>query len=166
MRRANMIYSCDVSWISPFKHEREILFSKSNFSQFCREEHKEFSAWNAKIESEDENTQMILLTWTIYDQFIRQTMSISFQGSMDQALKYLLIFEKWRNETKNKMKYEEKKKEFMERRCCNHHINLFCISVTEGKTSKYTPIELAIMATVRNGLPFVETNKEIYNFKR
>ncbi|ETO07478.1 hypothetical protein RFI_29914, partial [Reticulomyxa filosa] len=73
MRRAQMIFSCDVSWISPFKHEREILFARSVISHvFDEKTHKEQNAWNAKVESEDEYTQMILLTWARYDQFINK----------------------------------------------------------------------------------------------
>ncbi|ETO34122.1 hypothetical protein RFI_02973 [Reticulomyxa filosa] len=89
MRRSLAIFSCDVSWISPFKHEREILFSRSHFSQF----------YNERI----------------------------VQGSISRTKKLLFEFEEWRNHPNNKIKYEEKKKEFMERRCCNHHINLFSI---------------------------------------
>ncbi|ETO35303.1 hypothetical protein RFI_01760, partial [Reticulomyxa filosa] len=181
MRRANMIYSCDVSWISPFKNEREILFSRSHVIQFYNTNTKEEAGWNARIEKEDKNTQMILLTWTRYDQFIQQTMSISkmwshsidlnliyivlasVQGNIELTMECLSLIEEWRNETKNKMKYEEKKKEFMERRCCNHHINLFSIFLVEKGLPGYnTSIEFAAIMTVKDGLPFVEKDKERY----
>ncbi|ETO31224.1 hypothetical protein RFI_05897 [Reticulomyxa filosa] len=42
MRRARGILSCDVSWISPFKYEREILFARSYLSLMNDEKtHKE-----------------------------------------------------------------------------------------------------------------------------
>ncbi|ETO34645.1 hypothetical protein RFI_02447, partial [Reticulomyxa filosa] len=93
MRRSNWIDSCDVSWISPFKHEREILFSRSFVGNFDERKHTRISAWNAKVESEDEYTQMILLTWTRYDQFIQQTMNISkiLNHSMDLNLIYTIL---------------------------------------------------------------------------
>ncbi|ETO21244.1 hypothetical protein RFI_15960 [Reticulomyxa filosa] len=144
MRRSHYIHSCDVSWLSPFKHEREILFERS-LIYFTNSDktNKTENAWNAKIESEDEYTQMILLTWIRYDQYIQQIMQISAmwshsidlnvlyaillntQGEVNLAIKHLSEFEAWRMQPKNKRKYEEIKNEFMEKRCCNNHINLF-----------------------------------------
>ncbi|ETO10670.1 hypothetical protein RFI_26707 [Reticulomyxa filosa] len=129
--------------------------------------YKEKNAWNAKVESEDEHTQMILLTWVQYDQYIQQTMLISAmcnhqidanliysilinsQGKIDQIIAYLPI------QTILK-KYNNKKKKFVEKRCCNHQINLLCIFVTEKKFLCGTPIELAALVTVNSGLPFVK----------
>ncbi|ETO06868.1 hypothetical protein RFI_30523 [Reticulomyxa filosa] len=189
MRRAQRIYSCDVSWISPFKHEREILFSRSSTYIFDEER---AVAWRAKIESEDENTQMILLTWAKYDTFVQQTMYISkmqnylidlnliyqvllgFRGNIDVAIISLNLFEEWKKQPNNVKKYEEKKKEFIERRCCNHHINLFMIFLKEhlphfkinhnkAWSYKCTPIEWATIVTAKYGLPFVEKTGEIIN---
>ncbi|ETO21367.1 hypothetical protein RFI_15837, partial [Reticulomyxa filosa] len=134
--------------------------------------HKEQYAWNAKIDSEDEYTKMILLTWVRYDQYIQQTMQISAmwnnqidlnliylilndtQVRIDQIIKFLLIFEKWKLQSNNIKKYEEKKKEFIERRCCNHDINLFSIFLEEGGALGLTSIECAVIYTVNNGMPF------------
>ncbi|ETN97901.1 hypothetical protein RFI_39625 [Reticulomyxa filosa] len=177
MRRTYNIFSCDVSWISPFKHEREILFARS-FVSGCDKETacKEQFAWSAKIESEDEYTQMILLTWTRYDQYIQQTMQISersnhtidpniiyiilLEGGITLIDLYLPFFESWRKQSNNNKKYEEKKKEFMERRCCNCNINLFSIFTAEMAPQEYTSIELAAIYTIHNGLPFVEKENE------
>ncbi|ETN98618.1 hypothetical protein RFI_38874 [Reticulomyxa filosa] len=177
MRRSNMIKSCDVSWISPFKHEREILFARSTtFFFFDEKTHKEQHAWNAKVESEDEYTQMILLTWVKYDQYIQQIMQISAmwnhsidfnliyailnetQGKIDQNIEFLSMFETWKLQSNNTEKYKNKKKKFIERRCCNHQINFFCIFVSEKKFSSRTPIENAKL------LPnYILTNKVIIN---
>ncbi|ETN98102.1 hypothetical protein RFI_39415 [Reticulomyxa filosa] len=136
--------------------------------------HKEQYTWNAKVESEDEYTQMILLTWVKYDQYIQQTMQISAtwnnqidanliysilihsQGKIDQIIAYLPMFETWKLQPNNIKKYKNKKKEFVEKRCCNHQINLLCIFVTEKKFVCSTPIELAALVTVTSGLPFVK----------
>ncbi|ETO02816.1 hypothetical protein RFI_34597 [Reticulomyxa filosa] len=177
MRRPSNIFSCDVSWISPFKHEREILFARSFVSGYNKETtYKEQVAWSAKIESEDEYTQMILLTWSRYDQYIEQTMKISamwdhtidaniiytilLEGGITLVNLYLSFFELWRMQPNNKKKYEEKKKEFMERRCCNCNINLFLMFTAEIAHQDYTSIELAAIYTIRNGLPFVKKENE------
>ncbi|ETN99800.1 hypothetical protein RFI_37667 [Reticulomyxa filosa] len=117
---------------------------------------------------------MILLTWVTYDQYIQQTMQISAmwnhsidlnliysildftQGKIDQIVECLSMFEAWKLQQNNIKKYEKKKKEFIERRCCNHQINLFCIFAAEKEFLISTPIENAILATVNNGLPFVK----------
>ncbi|ETO20139.1 hypothetical protein RFI_17081, partial [Reticulomyxa filosa] len=183
MRRAQGTYSCDVSWISPFKHEREILFARS-YADPVSDENKSMK-WCAKIENENENTQIILLTWIKYDQYIQQVMHISkmwnhsidlnliyrvlldSRGSMDVTITCLNLFEEWKKQSNNVKKYEEKKKEFIERRCCNHHINLFIIFFKECLSSfdikldnawiqTCTPIECATIITVKHGLPLVE----------
>ncbi|ETO22586.1 hypothetical protein RFI_14607 [Reticulomyxa filosa] len=179
MRRASTIDSCDVSWITPFKHEREILFSRSWVS-FIHDEkaHKELLSWNAKVESEDEYTQMILLTWVKYDQYIQQTMQISViynhyvdlnliyvvlnyycEGNMKKALSLLFEFERWKLEDNNEQKYKIRMNEFMERRCCNNNVNLFCIFCSEKDITVRGDIEDAVITTVNNGLPFVEKDK-------
>ncbi|ETO34590.1 hypothetical protein RFI_02501 [Reticulomyxa filosa] len=128
MRRSNGIYNCDVEWISPFKHEREILFARS-FISFIDDEktHKEEYAWNAKVESEDEYTQMILLTWVKYDQYIQQTMQISamwnhsidlnliyvllfsYNGDVGRADRLLNLFQVWKNQMDNEQIYKKEK---------------------------------------------------------
>ncbi|ETO03008.1 hypothetical protein RFI_34401 [Reticulomyxa filosa] len=177
MRRAGGILSCDVSWISPYKHEREILFSRSNTSNI-EDRHKEYFAWNAKIEKEDKNTQMILLTWGRYDQYIQQTMYISkiwnhfidlnliyiillfAEGDIILSIEYFIKFEKWKIQENNKRKYEEIKNEFIKRRCYNDYINLFSIFAVKIKNIRYTPIEFTTKHTIMIGLPFVEKDKE------
>ncbi|ETO00003.1 hypothetical protein RFI_37456 [Reticulomyxa filosa] len=81
------------------------------------------------------------------------------QGKIDQTIELLSMFETWKLQPNNIKKYKNKKKEFIERRCCNHQINLCCIFVAEKRFSSRTPIENAILLTVNNGLPFV---KKIY----
>ncbi|ETO09952.1 hypothetical protein RFI_27425, partial [Reticulomyxa filosa] len=175
MRRASTIDSCDVSWISPFKHEREILFSRSWVS-FIHDEktHKELLSWNAKVESEDEFTQMLLLTWVKYDEFINQTLEISSiwnyridlnliyvalyyycKRDIDKTYSLLFEFEEWKSKDNNKQKYKVRMDKFRERRCCNDHVNLFCRS----------DIEDSVINIVNNGLPFVEKDKDIERIK-
>ncbi|ETN98804.1 hypothetical protein RFI_38683 [Reticulomyxa filosa] len=78
------------------------------------------------------------------------------QRKVDETIKWLSVFETWKLQPNNLKKYEEKKKEFIERRCCNHQINLFCIFAAEKEFLRRTPIENATMATVNNGLPFAK----------
>ncbi|ETN97611.1 hypothetical protein RFI_39918 [Reticulomyxa filosa] len=82
------------------------------------------------------------------------------QGKINQAIEFLSMFETWKLQPNNIKEYEKKKKEFIERRCCNHQINLFCIFVTEKGFLSSTPFENAISFTVNNGLPFVKKDHE------
>ncbi|ETO03394.1 hypothetical protein RFI_34016, partial [Reticulomyxa filosa] len=157
------------------KHEREILFARSMiYSNEDEKTHKEAAAWNAKVESEDEYTQMILLTWVRYDQYIQQTMQISamWNHSIDFNLIYVALcwckkdinkahellfkFEQWRFRNNDKQKYKKNINEFLERRCCNHNVNLFCMFLSK----KFKAVEIATIATVNDGLPFIANNKK------
>ncbi|ETO02512.1 hypothetical protein RFI_34919 [Reticulomyxa filosa] len=82
------------------------------------------------------------------------------KGEINQIIKCLSIFETWKLQSDNIKKYEKNKKEFVERRCCNHQINLFYIFAAEKGLFSGTAIENAIMPTVNNGLPFVKKNKK------
>ncbi|ETO00145.1 hypothetical protein RFI_37314, partial [Reticulomyxa filosa] len=159
------------------KHEREILFARSIiYSNTDEKTQKGQHAWNAKVESEDEYTQILLLTWVRYDQYIQQTMQIStmwnhqidfnliyiaLQGNnidIDKRIKILFEFEQWKFQNSNKQKYKKKMDEFIKRRCCNHNINLFCMFIFKKCKNKMA-IDLAASETVSNGLPFVEKDK-------
>ncbi|ETO00086.1 hypothetical protein RFI_37373 [Reticulomyxa filosa] len=140
--------------------------------KFCFQEQ---FAWNAKVESEDEYTQMILLTWAKYDQYIQQTMQISamWNHQIDANLIYIALnwckknvnltiellfkFEQWKFRDNNEQNYKKRINEFLEKRCCNHNINLFYIFLSEIYKGR-TAIELAILTTAYNGLPFVKKN--------
>ncbi|ETO34965.1 hypothetical protein RFI_02109, partial [Reticulomyxa filosa] len=181
MRRSPRISSCDVSWISIFKHEREILFARPTIASALDEKiHKEQYAWNAKIESEDEYTQTILLTWVLYDQYIQQIMAISAmwrwshsidlnliyvalayncEGDINQTFELLFEFEQWKFQDKNKQKYKKKINKFVKKRCCNHNINLFCMYLSE-KYKGRTAVGHAKTCTVYNGLPFVKKDQK------
>ncbi|ETO02711.1 hypothetical protein RFI_34702 [Reticulomyxa filosa] len=177
MRRSSKIPSCDVSWISPFKHEREILFARSYiFSHNDEKTHKEQYAWNAKVESEDEYTQMILLTWVRYDQYIQQTMQISAmwdhqidfnliytalilcEKDVNLTIKLLFKFEQWKFRDNKEQNYKKRMNEFLERRCCNHNINLFHIFYVKDKT--VDAIKWSKIIIVNDGLPFVKKDKK------
>ncbi|ETO05587.1 hypothetical protein RFI_31810 [Reticulomyxa filosa] len=102
--------------ISPFKHKRKILFAREQF------------AWNAKIDSEDEYTQMILLTWVQYDQYIQQTMKTSAmpnhyidfdliyvalhhccENNISKMFKLLLEFKEWKLRDNHEQNYKKRK---------------------------------------------------------
>ncbi|ETO02628.1 hypothetical protein RFI_34790 [Reticulomyxa filosa] len=124
---------------------------------------------------------MILLTWVLYDQYIQQTMQISamwnhqidanliylllstVQGGIDEVNKGLYLFQVWKIEGNNEQRYKKRVKEFINRRCCNHNINLLAIFLSENFFLKnMTAIEYAISHTVNNGLPFVERDKVLW----
>ncbi|ETO08913.1 hypothetical protein RFI_28473 [Reticulomyxa filosa] len=152
--------------------------------KFCLQDdektHKEEYAWNAKVENEDEYTQMILLTWVKYDQYIQQTMQISAMWNhqidlnliygalnyyckkdVNQTSELLSKFEQWKCQN-NEQKYKEIMDEFVKGRCCNNQINLFCIFLAKKKRLRYNTIEIAKVVTIQNGLPFVEKDKKNY----
>ncbi|ETO14383.1 hypothetical protein RFI_22983 [Reticulomyxa filosa] len=179
MRRSGLIGSCDMSWIVPYKCAHEIVFSRSFLNNYNNEKP---CVWNIKLESEDEYTQMILLTWREYDIFLQQTMECSAmwnycidpnvfyfilkydQGDMNQKL---LNFEEWKSTNENDEKYREKMNEFVEKRCCNHDVNLYCLSIIEKPILKeLTSMELLSIATIKNGLPFVKNDKEAWKKQR
>ncbi|ETO08637.1 hypothetical protein RFI_28752 [Reticulomyxa filosa] len=179
MRRAPGIGSCDISWIIPYKKKGEILFSRSIWAYGYDENiYKQFASWNAKIEYEDEKTQTILLTWAVYDQFIDKILQISaiWNHSIDLNLIYLILhrccsgninethdimstFQEWMANENNGQKYKARMDQFLERRCCNHYVNLIFIFLEES--GKHTAIEIAGKCTITHGLPFVENDKKI-----
>ncbi|ETO36316.1 hypothetical protein RFI_00746, partial [Reticulomyxa filosa] len=182
MRRSHGIRSCDISWISPFKHEREILFERSRLSSVADEKtQKELCSWNAKVESEDEYTQMILLTWVKYDQYIQQTMQISAiwcyfidlnlvyvaldyccRGDIRKTIALLFEFEEWKSRDNNEQKYKKEINKFTESRCYNHNVNLFYMFLVERESLKIqNTMNKLILSTVNNGLPFIEKDNNI-----
>ncbi|ETO27435.1 hypothetical protein RFI_09697 [Reticulomyxa filosa] len=175
MRRANEIFSCDTSWISPHKHGRKVLFARWPIEM--DESQKAHSLWNANIEKEDEYTQTILLTWTKYDQFIQQAIQIraiwshsidlnliyvvlkGIQGNMDQKNTMLFAFDEWRKQDSNQMEYKQSRTEFLQRRCSNPHINLFCMYLFKIGALTRTAVKQAAIWTINDGLPFVDNDK-------
>ncbi|ETO01078.1 hypothetical protein RFI_36362 [Reticulomyxa filosa] len=82
------------------------------------------------------------------------------KGKIDQTIEFLSMFETWKLQPNNIKKYINKKKEFIERRCCNHDINLLSIFLKEKGALKCTSIEFAALNTVNDGMPFVEKDKK------
>ncbi|ETO23053.1 hypothetical protein RFI_14130 [Reticulomyxa filosa] len=194
MRRAPHIFCCDVSWISPFKHEREILFSRSSTDSITHKDTQDrsLSSWNAVIEAEDNNTQVILLTWAEYDRFLQQVFQINstwgrafnlniiyliftiFGSDIENAVALLSFFKEWSAQSTNTQMYKEKRGEFMKKRCCDDNVNLFCYFLLEEnflpKNQDWTSIQFATKFTVNNGLPFVNnpriTSKQYQNYSK
>ncbi|ETN97528.1 hypothetical protein RFI_40001, partial [Reticulomyxa filosa] len=153
---------------------REILFARSIIYPSDDEKtHKEQYAWNAKVESEDEYTQMILLTWVKYDQYIQQTMQISamWNHQIDLNLIYVAIlccakdvnltmqlltaFKQWKFRDNNEQNYKKRMNEFLEKRGCNHNINLFHMFYFKTVDA----IKGSTLITVNDGLPFVKKDR-------
>ncbi|ETO01176.1 hypothetical protein RFI_36264, partial [Reticulomyxa filosa] len=82
----------------------------------------------------------------------------STNGDIDKTIEVLFKFEQWTFRNNNEQKYKNKTKEFLEKRCCNHNVNLFCMFISE-KCKKEIAIEVAAIETVHCGLPFVEKDK-------
>ncbi|ETO00798.1 hypothetical protein RFI_36642 [Reticulomyxa filosa] len=75
-------------------------------------------------------------------------------------MQLLSAFKQWKFRDNNEQKYKNKMNIFLERRCCNHNINLFFIFVCEIAIYKRKKaIEIATSETVHDGLPFVEKDK-------
>ncbi|ETN98267.1 hypothetical protein RFI_39243 [Reticulomyxa filosa] len=77
---------------------------------------------------------------------------------IDLTMQLLKVFEQWKFQDNNEQKYKNKMNKFLERRCCNHNINLFCIFIYQAYNEKKV-IEAATSETVNDGLPFVEKDK-------
>ncbi|ETO08422.1 hypothetical protein RFI_28965 [Reticulomyxa filosa] len=118
---------------------------------------------------------MILLTWVKYDQYIQQTMQISgmWNHKIDLNLIYIVIsayedinkifellfeFDIWKSRDKNEQKYKKKMNKFVNKRCCNHSVNLFLMFFSEKY--KKCDVEGAVSYTVNDGLPFVEKDNK------
>ncbi|ETO26722.1 hypothetical protein RFI_10410 [Reticulomyxa filosa] len=112
MRRAFGIFSCDVSWISLFKHEREILFARS-FLNFIDDEktHKEAILWNAKTQYDEHIQQIVrvneMFNYSIDFNLIYFILKFS-KRNMNQVSEYLFKFEKWKWEYNSQKKYKER----------------------------------------------------------
>ncbi|ETN99521.1 hypothetical protein RFI_37949 [Reticulomyxa filosa] len=120
---------------------------------------------------------MILLTWVQYDQYIQQTMQISAmwnhqidanliyaafnccEKDVNSTIQALFAFEQWKFRNSNEQNYKKRINEFLERRCCNHNVNLFFIFVSQIDR-KQTATERATLNIVHFGLPFVEKDQE------
>ncbi|ETO29294.1 WD-40 repeat protein [Reticulomyxa filosa] len=123
---------------------------------------------------------MLLLTWVKYDEFINQTLEISSiwnyridlnliyvalyyycKRDIDKTYSLLFEFEEWKSKDNNEQKYKERNNEFIEKRCYNDHVNLFCIFCSEKNLTGRSDIEDSVINTVNNGLPFVEKDKNM-----
>ncbi|ETN97505.1 hypothetical protein RFI_40024, partial [Reticulomyxa filosa] len=110
--------------------------------------------------------------------YIQQTMQISamWDHQIDLNLIYValdywyerdtneifgLLFEfgQWKIQNNNEQKYKKRMNDFLERRCCNHSINLFCMFLSERYKNR-TAVERAASYTINNGLPFVNNGKK------
>ncbi|ETO01574.1 hypothetical protein RFI_35866 [Reticulomyxa filosa] len=81
------------------------------------------------------------------------------QRKIDKTIALLSIFETWKLQSNNIKKYEKNKKEFIEKRCCNHDINLLSIFLKEKEVIRHASIEFAKAYTINDGIPFVEKDK-------
>ncbi|ETO00800.1 hypothetical protein RFI_36640 [Reticulomyxa filosa] len=68
------------------------------------------------------------------------------------TIQLLFKFEQWKFRDNNKQNYKKKINEFLEKRCCNHNINLFHMFCVKDKT--VDAIKLSTVITVNDGLPF------------
>ncbi|ETO08227.1 hypothetical protein RFI_29162, partial [Reticulomyxa filosa] len=180
MRRAGGIKSCDVSWLLPSLPCREILFANTPFELFLEKEIiSNFQEWSARIESEDKNSQVILLTWDVYDKYIQQALEISamwnnaidlnliyiglfLEKKITLSIKWLSEFEKWKVQNNNAEIYKLTMHKFYQRRCCNDSLNLFTLFLEDiFKCTTPSLFDIVIRYTADIGLPFVEKDKFI-----
>ncbi|ETN98888.1 hypothetical protein RFI_38599 [Reticulomyxa filosa] len=79
-------------------------------------------------------------------------------GNIDKTIELLLEFEQWKLRDSNEQNYKKKMNEFLEKRCCDHNINLFLMFCVKNKTAN--AIKWSTTITVNIGLPFVKKNKK------
>ncbi|ETN99374.1 hypothetical protein RFI_38107 [Reticulomyxa filosa] len=77
---------------------------------------------------------------------------------VNQTIQLLFKFEQWKFRDNNEQNYKKRMNEFLEKRCCNHNINLFFMFYVKSKTVDAIGFSTAI--TVNDGLPFVKKDKK------
>ncbi|ETO00796.1 hypothetical protein RFI_36644, partial [Reticulomyxa filosa] len=81
--------------------------------------------------------------------------AICYAKDVNLTMQLLTAFKQWKFRDNNEQKYKNKMNKFLERRCCNHNINLFLIFICELAIHKgKTAIEIVTSETVNDGLPF------------
>ncbi|ETN97585.1 hypothetical protein RFI_39944 [Reticulomyxa filosa] len=80
------------------------------------------------------------------------------EEDINQTFEILIEFEQWKFRDNNEQKYKTNINTFLERRCCNHNINLFCKFLSE-KNKAVNAIKWSTTITANDGLPFVEKSK-------
>ncbi|ETO02396.1 hypothetical protein RFI_35040, partial [Reticulomyxa filosa] len=83
------------------------------------------------------------------------------KGDINETFGLLFEFGQWKIQNNNEQKYKKRMNDFLERRCCNHNINLFFMFLSETDKNR-TAVERAALCTVF-GLPFVN---QIYKSKK
>ncbi|ETN98405.1 hypothetical protein RFI_39095, partial [Reticulomyxa filosa] len=81
------------------------------------------------------------------------------EGDINKTFELLFKFEQWKFRNNNEQNYKKRKDEFLEGRCCNHDVNLFCIFLSK-KNTRRKAIECAKINTINNCLPFVAKDKK------
>ncbi|ETN98010.1 hypothetical protein RFI_39512 [Reticulomyxa filosa] len=84
---------------------------------------------------------------------------ISAYEDINKTFELLFEFDIWKSRDNNEQKYKKKMNEFVNKRCCNHDVNLFLIFYSE-KYKGRSAIKNATAYTVNDGLPFVEKDKK------
>ncbi|ETO03293.1 hypothetical protein RFI_34117 [Reticulomyxa filosa] len=74
------------------------------------------------------------------------------------TIQLLFEFKQWKFRDNNEQNYKKKMNEFLEKRCCNHNINLFLIFGVKNKT--VDAIKWSTVITVNDGLPFVKKDQK------
>ncbi|ETO06888.1 hypothetical protein RFI_30504 [Reticulomyxa filosa] len=77
------------------------------------------------------------------------------KGNVNLAIQLLFKFEQWKSRDNNKQNYKKIMNKFLEKRCCNHNINLFHVFVVKDEAIKGSTI-----LTANDGLPFVKKDKK------
>ncbi|ETO18707.1 hypothetical protein RFI_18548 [Reticulomyxa filosa] len=54
-----------------------------------------------------------------------------YNGDINKTFELLFEFEQWKFRDNNEQNYKKRMNEFLEGRCCNHNVNLFCVFLSE-----------------------------------
>ncbi|ETN99599.1 hypothetical protein RFI_37871 [Reticulomyxa filosa] len=83
---------------------------------------------------------------------------IGCEKNVNLTIQLLFKFEQWKFQNSNKQNYKKRMNEFLEKRCCNHNVNLFNMFYVKEKT--VDAIKWSAFVTAIDGLPFVKKDKK------
>ncbi|ETN98905.1 hypothetical protein RFI_38582 [Reticulomyxa filosa] len=79
------------------------------------------------------------------------------EKDVNLTIQLLFEFEQWKFRDNNEQNYKKRMNEFLEKRCCNHNINLFFVFYAKETVNA---IKSSTTFTANMGLPFFKNDKK------